>query len=268
MSTSAALQAVKALQAKAVKGLPRHIIRFGPLPPPTEPVSAGTLRLPNPFVPRLNPKTGKWRPAAVSLRRQADIVKLAKASNTLHLLPPGPKTPRPTEQTLRAAAETNAKFEGHPTGKVTEGDKNGEDSSWMIPVSWEGKAEYKEVAGAELGTRLYAAKKRMFKGHRWERVKEARDSKKKILLRDMARRVRNYKAVRFRFSPGWHSLTLDHNPVLSKEKAEPSQNLQFCEGTEATLLALSYAIHITYIRYPHIYLASTSYTTSDSPATG
>lgn len=249
MSTSAALQAVKTLHAKAVKGLPRHIIKFGPLSAPTEPVSAGTLRLPNPFVPRLNPKSGKWRPAAISLRRQADLVKLAKASNALHLLPPGPKTPRPTEQTLRAATETNAKFEGRPTGTVTKGNKEEEDSSWMIPASWEGKVEYKEVAGAELGTRLYAGKKRMFKGHRWERVKEARDSKKKILLRDMARRVRNYKAVRFLFSPGWHSLTLHRYPVLSKEKAKSSQNIQFCEGTEVALLTLSYAVHITYIFY-------------------
>jgi large subunit ribosomal protein L25 len=196
MSTIAAFQAVKALRLKAVKNLPGHIIRLGPLPPTTELISPGTLRLPNPFVPLRNPRTGQWRPAKISLRRQADLVKQAKKSNTLHLLPPGPKTPRPTEQTLRAAAEMDAKLAGNPTRRTSKGYKEEEDTMWMSPVAWEGKAEYKEVAGAELGTRLYAAKKRMFKGHRWERVKEARDSKKKILLRDMARRVRNYKAVR------------------------------------------------------------------------
>jgi len=35
----------------------------------------------------------------------------------------------------------------------------------MNPVDWEGKADFKEVPGAELGTRLYASRKRMFKGH-------------------------------------------------------------------------------------------------------
>jgi hypothetical protein len=37
----------------------------------------------------------------------------------------------------------------------------------------------------------------MFKGHKWERMKEAREKKKKILMRDMLRRVNNYKTVRF-----------------------------------------------------------------------
>lgn len=66
----------------------------------------------------------------------------------------------------------------------------------MNPVEWVGEHKAKETLGAELGTRLYAAKKRMFKGHRWERLKEARESKKKILMRDMARRIRRYKSVR------------------------------------------------------------------------
>ncbi|KAF9458993.1 hypothetical protein BDZ94DRAFT_1200250 [Collybia nuda] len=194
MSTSIALHAVKAFRLKAVRDLPNHIIRVGPLPPPTGPISAGTLRLPNPFVPRLNPRSGKWRPATISLRRQADLVKQAKASNTLHLLPPGPKTPRPTEQAQRVATKTPATVESSSAEASTNGQKQELDSVWMMPVAWDGKAEYKEVAGAELGTRLYAGKKRMFKGHRWERMKEARENKQKILLRDMARRVKNYKA--------------------------------------------------------------------------
>ena len=53
-----------------------------------------------------------------------------------------------------------------------------------------------EKPGAELGTRLYAGKKRMFKGHKWERVKARRERRQNILMRDMANRVFNYKKVR------------------------------------------------------------------------
>ncbi|RDB30118.1 hypothetical protein Hypma_014029 [Hypsizygus marmoreus] len=191
-----ALQAVKAFRFKQLKSLPKHIQKFGPLPPPTEPVdSAVAHRLPNPFLPRLNPRTGRWAPAAISLRRQADLVKRAKESNTLFLLPPGPKAPLPTTMSFKeAAVEAQKQFGGKPNRKVTTAYKKELEAVWMNAVEWDGKAEFKDVAGAELGTRLYAAKKRMFKGHRWERLKEARDSKKSILLRDMARRVRNYKA--------------------------------------------------------------------------
>ena len=67
----------------------------------------------------------------------------------------------------------------------------------MNPVEWEGKADFKEVPGAELGTRLYASKKWMFKGHKWERLKEQKDIKQKILLRDMDKRIRRWKSVSF-----------------------------------------------------------------------
>ncbi len=65
-----------------------------------------------------------------------------------------------------------------------------------MQVEWEGSPEYKVVPGAELGARLYAGKKRMFKGHKWERVKAKRKARRRILLRDMDRRVSSYKNVR------------------------------------------------------------------------
>jgi len=34
----------------------------------------------------------------------------------------------------------------------------------MNPVEWKGKADFKEIPDAELGTRLYASKKTTFKG--------------------------------------------------------------------------------------------------------
>jgi len=103
----------------------------------------------------------------------------------LHFLPPGPKCPR-----LNSDALIHAKPEIQPPGN----DHTEEPKIWMGAVDWEGKAEFKEVAGADIGIRLYAGKKRMFKGHKWERMKEGRDKKRKILMRDMARRVRNYKS--------------------------------------------------------------------------
>ena len=56
-----------------------------------------------------------------------------------------------------------------------------------------------EKPGADLGTRLYAGKKRIFKGHKWERVKAHRERRRNTLMRDMAKRVYNYKNVRFFF---------------------------------------------------------------------
>ncbi|KIM42145.1 hypothetical protein M413DRAFT_42864, partial [Hebeloma cylindrosporum] len=105
----------------------------------------------NPFVPKKNAKTGRWHEPKFSLRRQADLVKKAHLSDTMNLIPPGPK---------KAAFELRMR---------------------------------RKVPGAELGIRLYAGKKRMFKGHLWERQQAKRIRKRSILMRDMAARVARYK---------------------------------------------------------------------------
>lgn len=46
---------------------------------------------PNPFLPQKNYTTGRWRGAPVGLRRQAELVKLARSHGVEPLLPPGPK---------------------------------------------------------------------------------------------------------------------------------------------------------------------------------
>jgi large subunit ribosomal protein L25 len=195
-----AARAVKHFRLNELKALPKHIFQFGPLPPATNPDISGALRLPNPFVPRRNPETGRWAPPKYSLRRQADLVKRAKEADMLHFLPRGPKCPRPTEHAPRpAASEAHTKSSVKSEETNTKGDENALDGIWMDFVEWEGKADFKQTAGSDTGTRLYSGKKRMFKGHRWERMKERRDIKRKILMRDMARRVKNYKAV----SPVW-----------------------------------------------------------------
>ncbi|KAG5644696.1 hypothetical protein DXG03_007919 [Asterophora parasitica] len=193
---SAGAKAIKSFRINQLKNLRQHVIHNGPLTASTKAADPATVhRLPNPFIPHQNPKTGRWAPPAVSLRRQADLVKRAKETNTLYLLPPGPKVPRPSSLTpAEAAAEAHKAFGGVPGQKLNSRKPRVLAQCWMNPVDWVGEPKVKEVAGAELGTKLYAGKKRMFKGHRWERLKEARDSKKAILMRDMARRIRNYKA--------------------------------------------------------------------------
>lgn len=180
--SAAALQAVRKFRVQEFKGLEKHILRFGPLPPPKS-VNDPTLpRLPNPFVPRKNPKTGRWNDPKYSLRQQAELVKKAKAVGLLHLLPPGPKNP-----TLVPEAPSQSGSLASQSDELQE--------LWAMRVEWEGSPEYKKVPGADLGARLYAGKKRMFKGHKWERVKAKRKAKRRVLLRDMDRRVSKYKSV-------------------------------------------------------------------------
>ena len=42
---------------------------------------------PNPFKPHKHPETGRWHDPVFSLRRQADLVKMAKANGVEELLP-------------------------------------------------------------------------------------------------------------------------------------------------------------------------------------
>lgn len=147
--------------------------------------SPDTLKVPNPFLPRLNAATGRWAPPKYSLRRQAVLVKKAKESNTLHLLPPGPKLPmRDLRSALRAvptdvaASTTSAKKE-----------------LWQQRVEWEGEVKEKKVAGADVGNKLYAGKWRMFKGHKWQRTAEQRSKKRAKMLQSMKGRIVRFKKV-------------------------------------------------------------------------
>ncbi|GLB42126.1 hypothetical protein LshimejAT787_1101410 [Lyophyllum shimeji] len=237
---SAGAKALKSFRINQLKNLKQHVIHNGPLPPPSTPLNPATPhRLPNPFIPHRNPKTGRWAPPAVSLRRQADLVKRAKESNALYLLPPGPKNPQPSTVTAEAAAAlARGRFGGVPGQKMETRHHKQLEQCWMNPVEWVGEPKVKEVAGAELGTRLYAAKKRMFKGHRWERLKEAREGKRKILMRDMARRVRNYKAVRRGVLNPQHALLTRslRTTVLPQEETEPAQAFELYKSAEIALL--------------------------------
>ena len=205
---------------------------------PTITGAAGAV-LDNPFVPHKNPKSGRWAPPKYSLRRQADLIKHARKSGTLHLLPPGPKLSEaqlqflasasaaaPTTTTTTTTTTVTPHFalsvateqqeeeeEGRRRGLVgvrmgQEEEETrrgrGEDgpapapapAAWTRSVEWVGTVRERNVEGADVGNRLYAGKKRMFKGHKWERERERRVARTKMLLRDMDKRVQRFKGVR------------------------------------------------------------------------
>jgi len=74
-------------------------------------------------------------------------------------------------------------------------------AEWTRAVEWTGIVRERNVAGADVGNRLYAGKKRMFKGHKWERTRERRVSRTKMLLRDMDERVQRFKGYRAKGKP-------------------------------------------------------------------
>jgi len=179
-------------------------------------------------VPHKNPQSGRWAPPKYSLRRQAELIKHARASGTLHLLPPGPKMGQAQQQFLAVAKTTTPalaeeavvvgsglvslrsrqeKEKETAEERETEGQDRDAvvdvraadvaDAAWTRPMEWVGTVRERNVAGADVGNRLYAGKKRMFKGHKWERMRERRVARTKMLLRDMDKRVERFKAVRF-----------------------------------------------------------------------
>ncbi|KAI0044963.1 hypothetical protein FA95DRAFT_1496214 [Auriscalpium vulgare] len=192
-----ALRAVKHFRLCEVTSLSSSAVRtktltarqtFNKIPNELESSPNEALKRVNPFVPRKNPKSGCWAPPKYSLRRQADLVKHARASNTVHMLPPGPKLSAAQIAAALAKVTANPRTNGARGGGPGPGKK-----AWRLPVQWEGKVKERNVAGADVGNRLYAGKKRMFKGHKWERTRDKRARRTKIMVRDMDKRIARYK---------------------------------------------------------------------------
>ncbi|KAK3677717.1 54S ribosomal protein L25, mitochondrial [Recurvomyces mirabilis] len=97
MATTAALEHVALAQALP----PRLLHFFKRFPPPqlTTPTSTTTTETSsprwktNPFLASKNPTTGAWHSPHYSLRRQADLFRLAIDHNVLSLMPTSPKHP-------------------------------------------------------------------------------------------------------------------------------------------------------------------------------
>jgi len=196
--------------------------------------AAAAVVLNNPFVPHKNPKSGRWAPPKYSLRRQADLIKHARKSGMLHLLPLGPKMGETQLAAATAAAaeapavgpsaaeeqavvtsasgllgvrreqggqEAAAEGQDPKDAATAAADANDVNDAWTRSVEWVGTVRERGVAGADVGNRLYAGKKRMFKGHKWERTRERRVARTKMLLRDMDKRVQRFKAYRAKGKP-------------------------------------------------------------------
>ena len=157
------------------------------------PASETPIQLPNPFLPHKNPLTGRWAPPRYSLRQQADLVKSAKASNLTHLLPFGPKSlsipPKPMS-TEWWQANVVWKDSKPP---VEEKEKKHPSLEDGIPKVIR-RIKVKRMEGLA-ALKMYAGRKRMFKGHKWERVQAQRKKRTEILMRDMNKRVTRYKEV-------------------------------------------------------------------------
>jgi len=164
---------------------------------------ASTLRpkVQNPFIPHKNPDSGRWAPPKYSLRRQAELIKHARASNTLHLLPPGPKL---GSSQLSNVITSN---EGSASSSSSE-------EPWTREVQWEGEVKEKVVPGAEVGNRLYAGKRRMFKGHKWERTREKRDETRELIMQTMDKRIQGFKTAYRRKRPS--PISVPRNTSYSK----------------------------------------------------
>ena len=166
------------------------------------------IQLPNPFLPHKNTLTGRWAPPKYSLRQQADLTKSAKAYNLTHLLPFGPKSaiPPPNADGMSVISSKLMSTEwwqadvvwkdSKPPAEEKEQKKGpssmeeGEVPRKVIP-----RIKVKQMEGLA-ALKMYAGRKRMFKGHKWERIQAQRKKRTQVLMRDMGKRITRYKEVR------------------------------------------------------------------------
>ena len=76
---------------------------------------------PNPFLPTKHPVTGRWHDPVYSLRRQAEIVKLARENGVEELLP---YTPKGTYERLQKRVELGLRVKGTGVGQKVKGHKH------------------------------------------------------------------------------------------------------------------------------------------------
>jgi hypothetical protein len=83
----------------------------------TTPITDG-LPYPNPFRAQKHPITGKWHDPEFSLRRQADLIKLAREHGVEELLPPSVKS---TAERIRRRTENGLRVKGTGVGQRVKG---------------------------------------------------------------------------------------------------------------------------------------------------
>ncbi|KIY72663.1 hypothetical protein CYLTODRAFT_486127 [Cylindrobasidium torrendii FP15055 ss-10] len=176
----------------------------------TATATATSIALRNPFLPFLNPSTGRWAPPKYSLRRQAELVKAAGRLGLGHLLPPGVKgdlrvlagglTPKSSSSKSLPGSTTTPQTKESPVTEEWSLNTDTPGEPWLVRIDWVGASAdlQKRVEKAERvrdGGRitLYSTRKRMFKGHKWERLAPKKFARRKIMLRDMDARISRWR---------------------------------------------------------------------------
>ncbi|KAI0125712.1 hypothetical protein BJ170DRAFT_443138 [Xylariales sp. AK1849] len=101
--------------------LQRFLAKYPPnqiLPTSTRTNTIKDGAVPNPFLPHKHPVTGKWQEPEFSLRRQAELVKLARAQGIEELLP---FTSKGTEERIRKRVEEGLTVRGTGVGQTVKG---------------------------------------------------------------------------------------------------------------------------------------------------
>lgn len=108
------------------KTLPPRLLRFlARYPPAAIQTASATPTLtgyqqdtPNPFKSQKHPVTGKWHDPVYSMRRQADLIKMARDHGVIDLMPESVKNP---ETKLRKRVEFGLRVKGTGVGQTVKG---------------------------------------------------------------------------------------------------------------------------------------------------
>lgn len=92
-------------------------------PETAQPIFDSADQPPNPFLPYRNPATGRWRGALISLRRQAELYKLARHYGVEPLLPPSRKSSAFKQARLLERGAAGAGVKGTGLGEKVKGHK-------------------------------------------------------------------------------------------------------------------------------------------------
>ncbi|KAM7209058.1 hypothetical protein V8F20_000667 [Naviculisporaceae sp. PSN 640] len=125
------MAAVSQKHVQLALGLPQRLLTFLARYPPASILPAGAdpetaktgyqQDTPNPFLHQKHPVTGKWHDPKYSLRRQAELVKLAREHGVEELLP---YTPKKTEERLKKRVELGLRVKGTGVGQKVKGHKH------------------------------------------------------------------------------------------------------------------------------------------------
>jgi len=167
----------------------RRIPKQSKLGFPAEPAPATAqlppTTLPNPFLPHFNPASRRWAAPKLSLRQQAQLVKRARAAGLLHLLPPGPKAG--VDELFASNQRANASTASDPFPQ-------GPSIEWLSNHLPPPPSQNTSAVPS-----LFLAKKRLFKGHKWQRAQAKRKAQLAVRARDMDRRIHRWRMNRVRY---------------------------------------------------------------------